>query len=431
MIGTTKIAAKIILLFIAVILVGCVENAFKKNLAGALDDVEATQKEVVDSAWASVPSQELAWSRAVEILNSQNLELRRSRERRKRLLGEREHFVWRQLNPRVIAYVNLNAILGDLSALSSQGVGASLLGSVNVPDPLGYYARRYALELQYYQMLLDEEMLRRKLQASLYAFFLKQNELRLEKQDVRSQEGEFDLKNWATQKQGEIRRSASYRKRREGVRVKINTLLNTPLKNWQLKVETLPSISYAKKLKCLDLSKGFARIAVYQLAFQVEMVNARLWQVKFTQAPQLSAGVGLPRLYDMNNAQDFSFENVGLFTSLNYSLEFTGRRKRNVERAKVDIDYMHQTLKQRLEREFVTFEQRKLGYKDLLLAAKMLREQLAWMSEHPPESGSKALLAHVNQLKSLKKRERQTVMRLRQIELRFWVWDDEYWGLPF
>ena len=414
---------------LCILFMGCAERAAYKNVRISLAEVEGLQGDL-RGTWKDGKVQSLSWKRALVLLDEKNLRLKRSRFRVQELLGERKHFVWRQLNPRLIAYANFNAVLGDLAALSSNGFGASLLGSVNVPDPVGYYGRRYALELQYYQALLNQEKLERDLKASLYDLFLTQDELDDLSDKAVLHQG-VDYKQWLSEEVRAIHSEARILNRQENLRLSINKLLDSPGANYQLKRASLPHISYASRISRLDSAKGYGRLAVFQMAGQLEMANARLWQVKFAKLPRVSSGVSLPSLYQEDSNQDFQFEDVGLFTSLNRSIEFTGRRKRDEKRAKQQIEYIRHTMKSRMEQEMVRFEQSKRVYRLLLKEARGLAEQQKFLRKHPPEFGVKTMIAHVKALEDVAQRIDQNQKRVHRMDLRFWVWDDKHWGLPF
>jgi len=419
---------KSLLLTLCILSTGCVERLVFENFQKSRGDVRDVRGELAES-WRSENVKELSWKEALELLDSRNLELQRIRYDLKELRGERKYFVWRQLDPRLIAYVNFNSVLGELSSLSSDGFGASLLGSVNVPDPIGLYGRRYALELQYYQNLLRLEETKRNLRASLYDLFLIQKDL----EDFDQEKGtdSADYKHIVRSVLSDLRREERKKQMQENLRVRINTFFDSPGGKWHLKSETLPNISYAKRMSRLDYSKGYGKLAVYQMAGQLEVANAQLWQVKYAQVPRLSSGVSLPQFYSNTGNQDFRFEDVGLFMSLNRSIEFTGRRKRNRERARRQVEYIRHTMKSRIEQEMVRFNQSKRLYKGLVKEGEMLERNLQFLKKNPPTSGVESMVKYLKELDSLKSRIKENERRQQRMDLRFWVWDDEYWGLPF
>ncbi len=414
---------------LCVLFSGCVERLVIENLQKARGGVRAAQGEVADF-WSSKKAKALTWNDALKIVDSRNLELRRLRYELRELQGERKHFTWRQLDPRLIAYVNFNTVLRDLSSLSSKGVGASLLGSVSLPDPIGFYGRRYALELRYYQNLLRLEEVKRNSSAVLYDLFLKQKDLDQLEHPVELS-GSAAYKDVVRGALAELRQKEQKERMREDLRVRINKLFDSPGGKWYLKYESLPDISYAKRMSRLDYSKGYGKLAVYQMAGQLEVANAQLWQVKYAQVPRLSSGLFLPQLYSNRGNHEFRFEDIGLFTSLSRSIEFTGRRKRNRERAQRQVEYIRHTMKSRLEREMVRFKQSKRVYKRLVKEGELLERKLQFLRKNPPASGVDAMVNYVGELHTVMSRIRQNKSRQQRMDLRFWVWDDAYWGLPF
>jgi len=420
---------RFVLFALCISVVGCAERFAAEHFRDAQKEVGNVRAEM-GAKWTGKEVRDLTWKESLRLLNLKNLELRRSRYTLKELLGEREHFMWRQVDPRLIAYVNFNAVLGDLSSLSSDGLGASLLGSVNVPDPVGVYGRRYALELQYYQALLAHSKLERDLKIALYDLFLSQKDLD-DWRDVLVDERGGDYKKVLGGVVSRLKKEARKLKMQEDLRVRLNKILDSPGENWKLRSETLPKISYASRMSRLDFSKGYARLAVYQMAGQLEVANARLWQVKFTQVPRVNSGVSLPQFYNVNNEQDFQFQDVGLFMSLNRSIEFTGRRKRDRLRAAEEVDYVKHTVKSRVEQEMVRFNQSKRDYLMLLREFRGLKLQRDFLRRNPPEAGGKVMISYLGELRAVKFQMRQNQRMRERMDLRFWVWDDEYWGLPF
>lgn len=411
---------------------GCVEKRLEKRIFDATRSVFGEQVTLTKS-WGK-HGRKLEWQAACKLLEQHNQRLKQARLSHSQIERERNRFVIDQLSPRLAAVANLSSALGDLAKLRDDGYGIRLYGTFSVPNPLTAYARRYSLELQYYQSALALHELERRLRVTLYGQFL-MHRYALESIPVR----EFPLRqdaSWRGLLDGEFQQSKAKLAeldRQRQLRVSLNQLLNTPGENWIPEATTLPDISYEAKLGALDPDRGYGLLAMKQAAGQVEAALANLWRVKMEKLPSFSSGVSIPTLYDSVTDQDgLSGQELRLFGSLNESFDFTGSGKMSTERAEERARFVQESLRARMEQEIHSLERAKRNYEALVAERDALERSLRWIRRNPPPgSNSKVLLGRLEEERGLVDRLRRNEQQRRQLDLEFWIWDETCWKSPF
>lgn len=376
-------------------------------------------------------SRPLEWKAACRLMQEKNQRLRLARDQVADLERQRKRFALDQLSPRLIAVANLSTALGSLSELDDNGYGIRLFGSFNIPNPLTAYARRYTLELQYYQSVLSLHELERRLNASLYGQFLRYEALEAMEKTKAPVRG--SLTGTVERTLNRKRDALNAQRRRASMRLYFNQTLNTPGENWTPVVSSLPDISYEGELSRLDPKKGYGRLALKQAAGQVEASLASLWQLKLEKLPSFSTGVSVPTLYDSTYDENgFNTDEVRLFGSLNKSFDFSGQQADSARDAEQRAVLVQESLRTRLESDIYILEETKQTYRILLDERDKLVSTLRWMDENPPPGGNpKIVLKRINESASLRARLEQNRLQLRQLDLEFWVWDEKYWKSPF
>lgn len=404
---------------------GCGQWKFSERIETSYQKVLAEQKAFEGGKRQG--QQELTWPKAVALIRSQNLTYLRASQRLDELHKERESILWRQLDPRIRAVGTLGAALGELSSLTSSDYGLRLLGSISLPSPSTYYATRYGLELQIYQAELDLLLVERRLQASLYSYFIRQNEIASSASTRKIPSDESDIEGSIRDLLKKRTDAASRERQEEMLRLSFNDILDTPGGNWHGKMSSLPRISYGGKLSELNTENGYGQLALKQAAGQVEAGLVRVLQVKLARLPMISTGISPPTLYDSRGATDFDLGDTNLFGSMSRGFDFTGRDARRLEQAEIHADFLQRSLRQRLEREVSQLERLKTSYRLLVRDAKRMEAQDQWLKNNIPDGSSKLLLSHVEEMVQIQDSLSKNELARKQLDLQFWIWDENYW----
>jgi len=420
--------AIVALLALTVLASACVNRRFDQRVSQAEQRVESERgalEDTVDSA-----TRHLDWESACRLMIERNQRLRLGREQLADLERQRKRFALDQISPRLSAVANLSSALGSIAQLGDRDYGIRLFGSFNIPNPITVYARRYSLELQYYQSALSLHELERRLKASLYGQFLRYGAL--EQIQTRKPERGNLTGIWERSFSRE-RDELNERRRRSAQRLSFNETLNTPGENWAPDVSSLPKISYANELSRLKPEKGYGRLALKQAAGQVEASLADLWRLKLERLPSFSTGVSVPTLYDSGlDENGFEADEVRLFGSLNESFDLSGREAESARQAEQRAVLVQESLRSRLEREIYILDEAKQNYRNLLGERDKILKLLGWMEKNPPPGGSpKVVLKRINEASALRVRLKQNELQRRQLDLEFWIWDEDYWKSPF
>jgi hypothetical protein len=311
-----------------------------------------------------------------------------------------------------------------------------LLGTVQIPDPFSLYARRYGLELEYYQTKLDYETLLRRSYADLYETFLTQAEIdrenrRLAENDVVAQQFNLSRQSLATLLDENDRAEVQANRRERTLQRRITRLLNSPKRNFRLLPETLPELNYKDRYQELSFRDGFGRLALKQTAGEIESARAQLWRVKVNRYPSINVNVSLPTIYDSQAPNDPEFDDIRLFSGANKSFDFTGREERSVRSAEERAKYIRDRIQIELATEAESFDQLKFQYSSYLENEARIQEQLAWFEKHPPQSSASLITSRIQEVDKLEEELTRIQSYRRRLELEFWVWDEAYWNSPF
>ena len=420
--------AIVALLALTVLVSACVNRRFDRRLSQAEQQVEndrSALEDTVDSA-----TRHLDWERACRLMGEKNQRLRLGREQLADLERQRKRFALDQISPRLSAVANLSSALGSLAQLDDRDYGIRLFGSFNIPNPITVYARRYSLELQYYQSALSLHELERRLKATLYGQFLRYEAL---EQIETGKPEQGNLTGIWERAFSRERDELNEQRRMRSLRLYLNETLNTPGENWAPDVSSLPKISYANELSRLKPEKGYGRLALKQAAGQVEASLANLWRLKLERLPSFSTGVSVPTLYDSGlDENGFEADEVRLFGSLNESFDLSGREAESARQAEQRAILVQESLRSRLEREIYILDEAKQNYRNLLSERDKMLKLLRWMEKNPPPGGGpKVVLKRINEASALRVRLKQNELQRRQLDLEFWIWDEEYWKSPF
>lgn len=411
---------------------GCVSSRLFERLGLAEKEVAEKREALEDSL--DRPKKRLTWKRACALMDANNVQLRQARQRQKDYERERKRFVFDQINPRISAIANLSSVLGELSDVDNDDYGIRLFANFRVPNPISTYARRYSLELRYYMGALSLHELERRLKANLYGEFVRHSTTPPQADALN--QGNYrgdDLQALMGAIESREQRAYSKKSRDRNLRASLNRLLNTHGENWDPDVSTLPDISYAHRLDRIDPDKGFGRLALKQAAGQFEVALASKWKIKLDELPNFNAGVSLPTVYDSRFDQDgFDAEDTRLFFSLNKGFDLSGREALRAQKAEDRYIMAKESLNARMEREIHRLEGAKQQYRMLLKEEGRLNQQLKWMKRNPPSEGSPAMvIQRVRDLLALKEKLQSNKLKQQQLDLEFWVWDENYWKSPF
>lgn len=411
----------------------CVESRFGLRIADAERKVYEERDSLDESTQKK--GRRLDWKTACKLLDTGNQSLRQARNTHAEIERDRKRFVIDQFNPRIAALANLSSALGSLSELKDDNYGIRLYGTFTVPNPISSYARRYSLELQYYQSTLSVHEQERRLQANLYGRFLMYASATNTTSTLETQTATNSSYLALLEKEiDETRSSINERDKLQNLRIAINQLLNTPGENWIPDVGTLPNISYENKLARLDPKRGYGLLAVKQAAGQIEASLANLWRIKMDKLPSFSTGIGIPTLYDsrLEGDDEFDLEETRLFGSLNKSYDFTNSGKESAMKAEERARFVQDNLRLRLEREIYQLDRAKVNYKLLVREGDALQQSLNWMRRNPPPgSNSEVLMKRLRDELSTRSRLERNELQRRQMDLEFWIWDESYWKSPF
>lgn len=403
-----------------------------KKLTTQLNLHAVTQKNDQISLRNSVFSnskQTLNWNNAKKAAIESNPNISNARAEVKRA-HKRKKEQWFELIPNFHVFANLNKSISEISDLSKDDIDLTIASNIKIPNPFRYYAQAYALALNEISAQLNYTLQQRRTISQLYTLFLNEHnlgqlELECDELEESLQSSQMDDLPEILVKINDLR--LRHKIAKEQHRTSLNLFFNTPNKNWRL-VGSPPNISYKNKVDQLAFDKGFGHLGTQLQSVQIESSVIQTWNARFQRAPSLNIGVSAPPVY--NETRDdfqFSSEDFGLFTGLGKSIKpYDILDSELMENAELRAKKNRELLLALMEKEISQLEINKTTYKNLMRKETIVRHELKYVQSRRSngsltENELTTLVGLQTKIKALKRAQ-------LQIELQFWIWDDEYWN---
>lgn len=408
----------------------CVKNKLWKNLSANKAVITDHQQKLRPNIYSS-KGQNLSWNKAVDLALAQNLnyiQAQKGLEEAKK--GRQKAFL--RIAPRFFTYASVNRSIADIANISSDDINLSIASSVAIPNPISFYAELYSVALSELQTQWSLEIQRRQLIASVYRLYLQQEQLdrqisrlntlkaSIDKAELLSIANTFNTIETSTQQ---------IESTREYLRLSANRIFNTPGAHWKLS-GSIPTVSYANKLNSLDYRKGYANTGLKLQTIQLESIAAQIMSAKARRLPNLSLGLSTPQIYNSSTDQSFDFdgERFRLFSGLSKSLSISDPLDReNLANSKYRASISRQRLLQQLETELSQLHSNKRRYRILLAQKSTAKELQSAANRNQTSTDPERLLSSIKQQQSTLESLDSINRQLLQIDLEFWIWDDNYW----
>lgn len=374
-------------------------------------------------------SETLNWTEASQLALESNPQLSSSRSQ-VTLARKQKKQQWHELIPNFHIFANLNKSITEISDLSKDDIDLSVVSNIKIPNPFRYYAQAYALALNELGSELSYKLQQRQTIIQLYLLF--DAEKKLVQLENQQRQYELDIDDIAVTeapasliKIHELR--LSYKLAREQHRTRLNLFFNTPGKNWRLS-GSAPKVSYESKLDHLTFDKGFGQLGTQLQLIQIESSVIQLWNAKFQRIPSFNIGLSTPPVYGPTQ-DDFQFtgQDFGLFSGLNKSIKpYDILDKELMQNAELRAKKNREQLLVQMEKEISQLEINKTSYKHILSKKSILQQELKYaQSIHPSIELADSELTAINKLKKeIRLLERQQ----QQLDVQFWIWDEQYWN---
>lgn len=405
----------------------CVSPRVERGLAANA----AIQKEEFGNLFGRIkdePEAAISWNAAYQQMLRSNLSLRQSRKQ----LEDAEKLTrrqWLSLVPKVAGFLNVGTSISALTNLESDDLNARLIANFNIPNPFEFHASLYGAALQGQNAKWSHELDQRRAYAQLYSAFVDarrigEAEAMLDRRRQTLMDAEASdigkrLKSVASEVRGMERRRLYHR-------LNVNQLLNTPGSNWKLS-GGLPHISYKNRYRRMRIGEDFGKLALNLQAVQIEGALLRVQRVKFQQWPSINFGLSNPPLYSSAGENDFSSDELLLFSGASKSVDLTdiGGRE-SIRDAKIRLKFTREQLRQRTEMEASRVLQVSSSY-DLLLREERNLEREIRRLERPDSPEPEIVLKDLELRFDLELQLIETRRQIQQLDLQFLIWDESFW----
>ncbi len=409
----------------------CVDS----KVAASLSDHEQQQIKDIAVAKKSVYSseyKELRWKEALTMLykgNSQYESSRRTVQDTAKLRKE----IWHEFLPNVYSFANITTAFDQLVRFRFQrdDLDVGLRASLNIPSPFQLYSQSYLYALREIQAENNHELLRRRLYLDLWRAFSSYHDLQKKVDDIMKPIPEsLPLKEQIRLKVNQENRLSTLDDSRERLRLRINSLLNTPNANWAL-VGDIPQSSYARRIDQLELDQGYGTLALKMQTVQIEFAQVALKSNKRVRLPNISWNVFAPTLYDStaeNNA-DFRIENFRLFTGVNKTIQLEDVfNQEAVQNAEYRYGVTRERMMLNIESEASKLESSKRKYKKLLVEKEFTRKNIESLKKSHSSKYGNSIILKIKEIEGLQQKLNSLDNQEELIDLEFWIWDEQYWS---
>lgn len=406
----------------------CTAASLGRNLDANLAEQKQEFRDILGK-FQTETSKPISWSAAHKRMVRDSLSLRQSRrqvEESKKLKTQQ----WLTLVPRLSSYVNIGSSISELSDLDSEDLNASLIANFNIPNPFEFYAALYGASLQQQNAIWSHDLDKRRAFAELYSAFVESKAI-----EEAQEAYERRLKSIMASQSGDVTglvqsvtiELKSLDRRRLYHRLNVNQLLNTPGENWELSGSP-PKVSYAGRYRRIAVGDNFGKLALNLQAIQIEGAILRVEQVKFQQWPSINFGISSPPLYSSNSEQDFSSDNLQLFSgaSKSFDLADIGGRQ-DIQDARTRLAYTREQLRLRAESEGSRILQLFESY-DSLLKEKLYLERQIGRLGRPGSLEPEIVLKDLDARSGLEIRLIENRRQIQQLDLQFLIWDETFWN---
>ena len=370
----------------------------------------------------------ISWKDAYDRMLAENLGLQQSRQSLAQTERETKR-QWLSLVPRMAAFLNISKGLDTLTDLDTDSLNASIIGSFNIPNPFEFYASLYGAALQAQNARWSQQLDERRAYTELYAAFLDARALSDEaaalerRKKTLAVDAAADptkmLYTFAKEVDGLERRMTAHRGN-------VNRLLNTPGRNWDL-TGGLPSVSYRDRYRNIKVGGDFGKMALNLYAVRIESSIMQTQRVKYQQWPSIAFGLSNPPIYTSNGSNDFSTEDMSLFSGASKSLDVTdigGRQA--IQDAETRMKFTREQLLLSMERETARILQIQKSYGQLLAEERRLLAAMKRL-DRPASSEAEVVLEDLDSRSELEMQLIQTRRQLGQLDLQYLIWDERFW----
>lgn len=417
---------KVLLLLLTCSLYGCVGSKLNNQLQEHALVQEQSQLAIEQSLFP-VSSTPLNWDQALELALKHNPDVKRSESAVQQAQKEKKE-QWKDYIPDLFVFTSLNKSITEIADLTKDDFDLNVVSNLKIPNPVRYYTKAYALALQQIQAEWNFELERRHTHARLYQLFKKQEAIDSSKRLLLAEEK--TLPYTPSERYVESLDSIQSQRRtlshsEEQLRLELNRFFNSPKGNWSL-VGSPPKISYEKALHRLKFSEGFGALGTKLQTLQIETSIIQLWNAKYRRLPTFNIGVSTPSLFNSQNSNSFGFreEEFQLFTGLTKSIKPHDILDRElIKDAELRARLNREQLLRQMENEIVVLEINKRTYKQLLSEKRRTEYQLKHLLTSNRINSSQA-----SKFSELNKELQSANNRLLQLELQFWIWDENYWN---
>lgn len=382
------------------LLQGCSWFSVDKHIEGRAQELSRQLEK--EPQWASLPRREISWSKAVDMMMKQNLDLKDGRQS----LRQAEHSVTRVFT-QMIPGVNLDWMLSkdisELTRVGSRDVEYNTNILFNLPSmtqvPFDYYAAKSSV----YTAKKSYELKEREMISRLYRqVILYESSMR----DYRNAMLDLSFDDDGTQRKRVIK---EWEDKQRDISVEFSSLLGSVEAQWFVNPATMPRINWGAYKQA---SKKLDDLVVTMMAMELESSRLQVWNVKMQFFPSLDVNFYSPTLFTGSGGTYQGFfagagdmkVNMSLKEKLDTRLDVWFEYKTAQENYKMMQQRIRLRLLERRDKVAALMKSRQLF--EEWRKAKM--EEIAFMESRSPATGEEYLDRRKNLRKLYKEVESKT-----------------------
>lgn len=383
---------------------------------------------------ANLPERPLDWNAAVQLMASNNLKLRQSRNE---LTNAQENVrqVFKDLIPTLNGRAGVSKRVGDFSNIGPDDVTISADSFFNIPGVVGFSARLYAAQLYRLRAEAAAELVKREQMVELYRLFFSAEELRDEQMRLQMQRAAAEAMTQVDAFSGRLMmtemeaRELAHARERKGIQDRAADLLGSREYRWVFTTNGLPNLRYhAEPLPLTDTNR-VAQLQLKLLGIELEAARAQMLGLKLRYWPELNIFVAGPPVYQRNAGVDrfWDADDVRMSADLFWTIDTRGQIGRSIRQTKRSQELQ----KERQREEALSLMNRLLFTQQLsgsvLKQLGRVESQLGLLLAIPPAQNYFAIQKYAYDYRSLTQQQLQLRRELSELNALFWFVDESAW----
>lgn len=407
-------------------------------------------KDRLPATWASIENQwqqtlaqdfrpdnpvPLHWEDAVELMNQNNLKLKRAELDIRRGHDNIKQIYW-NLVPLLNVQLRADSSLNKLSSFGWKNISLDVNGLVNIPGIIGMQANLYAGRLALLRAEISWFLAQREQTIELYHTFRKYQSLQRRRGFLHFSERQAALWQNVDPFQGTRQREELRRKRRhydqeeELLQQSLHRIIGLSSNWWTPQSDHLPGWDYLEAPLEIDNLRSTGFLQSLLLAVELEGAAARIRGVELQYWPDLSVTLSGPPLYQIRDGKDKFWDagEIYVFANAFWQIDTQGRIRRQLEQLKTETEIQKAELELQTTEQLRRLRQAQELYAEHVEELSNLDEELEWLQDLLQAGQGADPVRNLQAIETLVEERTMLESKLDEFFTLFWFMDERRWS---